>query len=129
VKHNHYHFWEFGTLLFAFVILNILGAKFQKQISYNEGKGWEGVAYYQVAGQFAKGQPIAAEAPMVYRIGTPFLVSKVAPNDIFLGYKVGCGFVRRILTRGFGYFCCPALIAIHRYRQGQFLQVRCVLLQ
>ena len=88
MKHNPHRFREFGILLFAFVIINILGAKFQKQISYNDGKGWEGVAYYQVAQQFAKGQPIAAEAPMVYRIGTPFLVSKVAPHDIFLGYKI-----------------------------------------
>jgi hypothetical protein len=88
VKPRSYPVWEIVIVALAFVVINILGAKFQKQISYNEGKGWEGVGYYQVAQEFAEGKPIAAEAPYVYRVGTPFLVAKVAPHDIFLGYKI-----------------------------------------
>ena len=88
MKRSPHRFWEVAILLIAFIVINLLGAKFQKQISYDNGKGWEGVGYYQVAQEFIEGKPIAAEAPMVYRIGTPFLVSKIAPHNIFLGYKI-----------------------------------------
>lgn len=81
------HFWEVLIVALAFVVINLLNAKFQKQISFNDGKGWEGVGYYQVAQQMADGMPIEAEAPYVYRVGTPFLVSVVSPNDTFFGYK------------------------------------------
>ncbi len=88
MKRSPHRLWEVSILLFAFVVINLLCCRFQKQISYDEGKGWEGVGYYQVAQEFVEGKPIAAEAPMVYRIGTPFIVSKVAPHNIFLGYKI-----------------------------------------
>ena len=65
-----------------------MGAKSQKRISYHDGKGWEGVAYTQVAEQFALHKPIVAEAPMVYRVGTPFLVSKISPDNLLRGFEI-----------------------------------------
>ncbi len=79
---------EAFLLLLAFIVANLLGARYQKQISFQNGKGWEGVAYVQVAEQLAAHQPLRAEAPMVYRVGTPFLVSRISPNDPIQGFRI-----------------------------------------
>ncbi len=77
----------------VFVLVNLAGAAFQKQITYNGGKAWEGEFYYDVAQQYAAGHwRVASEAPLVYRVGTPFLASllyrHVLPGDLFLCFKI-----------------------------------------
>ena len=81
------------TLAVAFLLVNLAGALFQKQITYGDGKGWEGVNYYEVAGQYTQGRwRVASEAPMLYRIGTPFLASllhrRLFPDDLFLCFQL-----------------------------------------
>jgi hypothetical protein len=75
-------------LLATFLLINLVWAHYQKPISYNAGKGWEGVGYYQVAEQLLEGKQVAAEGPYVYRVGTPLLVSLLNIKDIFLGFQI-----------------------------------------
>ena len=80
-------------LAVVFVLVNLAGALFQKQITYNGGKAWEGEFYYDVAEQYTQGKwRVASEAPLVYRIGTPFLASllhrRLFPGDLFLCFKI-----------------------------------------
>lgn len=79
---------EVLILLTAFLLVNLIGQIFQKPISLNKGRGWDGIVYYSVAEQFLKGQQPRAGAPFVYRIGTPFLVSLFFKEDLLLGFKV-----------------------------------------
>ena len=84
---------ELLILAVGFLLVNLAGALFQKQITFNDGKGWEGIDYYEVAAQYTQGKwHVAAEAPMLYRIGTPFLASllhrRVFPDDLFLCFRI-----------------------------------------
>jgi hypothetical protein len=73
-----------SLLILAYLIV---GFTFQKQISHNEGKGFDGVYYYQLASDFANGDTPTAKSPFVYRIGTPYVVSVFFPNDLMTGFK------------------------------------------
>jgi hypothetical protein len=79
---------ELAIVCAAFLAMTLAFAKFQKQISFNGGKGWEGVGYYTLAEQFASGAPLATEGPYVYRLATPWLAAKIAPHDLFRGFKI-----------------------------------------
>jgi hypothetical protein len=70
--------------LFALVALLSWGA--QRPISYNGGRGWDGVEYYAMAEQIAAGQPLLARAPQVYRPGVPLVVGLLPGDDIILKY-------------------------------------------
>jgi hypothetical protein len=70
-----------------FIASNVNSILRQKQNTYNGGTAWEG-AYYVVAHEFANHQPLAADAPYVYRVATPWLVALVAPHDLFLGFHL-----------------------------------------
>ena len=84
--------WEVAVLAVAFLLVNLAGARWQKQLSFENRQGWEGATYLAVAKQFAAGQvPVADEAPMVFRVGTPFLaalVHRAAGLDFFASFKV-----------------------------------------
>lgn len=73
------------VLLSTFAILFTYGL-FQKSLKVNEGKGYDGVYYYQITEQFAKNEKITSYAPFIYRLGTPFLVSIIFEDYIF-GFK------------------------------------------
>ena len=58
----------------------------QPEISYNDGLGWDGVNYHQMATQIANDEQISTKAPFVYRIGVPYLVAKLYPDNIKSGF-------------------------------------------
>lgn len=74
--------------LLIFISLNLLYAFTQKAISNNDGKGWDGVYYYEITEQIINGENISTISPFIYRIGTPLLVAILSPGDIHLGFKV-----------------------------------------
>jgi hypothetical protein len=77
------------TVAFAmFAAVTVITAAFQPQIDINDGKGWDGAAYYTVAQELSGGQALTADAPFVYRVGTPFLASLVDPNNLVLSFKI-----------------------------------------
>jgi hypothetical protein len=76
-------------LLIAAIFLasNINSALRQKQNTFHGGTAWEN-PYYTLAEEFVHGEPLAAEAPYAYRLGTPWLVSLVSPQDLFRGFRI-----------------------------------------
>ena len=69
---------EACLLALSFVLVTLLGARFQPQITKDGGKGWEGIDYFAMADQMARGvRPVTAAAPIVYRVGTPALAALV----------------------------------------------------
>lgn len=76
-------------ILFAIllsVITIAISNQIQPEISYNNGLGWDGVNYHQMAEQSAKGETISTKAPFVSRVGLPFLVAKIYPDNIKSGF-------------------------------------------
>lgn len=76
-------------ILFA-IILSVITIAIshlvQPEISYNNGLGWDGVNYHQMAEQIANGEQISTKAPFVSRVGLPNLVAKVYPDNIKSGF-------------------------------------------
>ena len=76
-------------ILFA-VLLSVItiaiSHSLQPEISYNDGLGWDGVNYHQMAKQVANDEQISTKAPFVYRIGLPYLVAKIYPENIKSGF-------------------------------------------
>jgi hypothetical protein len=76
-------------ILFA-IILSVITIAIshlvQPEISYNNGLGWDGVNYYQMAEQITNGEQISTKAPFVSRVGLPNLVAKVYPDNIKSGF-------------------------------------------
>ena len=70
----------------VYLMVNLLTARYQKIITYNEGAGWDGKEYLTVARQLARSQTPAARSPFVQRLGTPFVVSRLFPADLLYGF-------------------------------------------
>jgi hypothetical protein len=67
------------AVLFILVFLQVsVYARFQPQIAMGEGRGDDGVYYGRMAEQFARGESPKADAPFVYRIGVPWLASRLS---------------------------------------------------
>ncbi len=73
-----------ALLILAYLIV---GFTFQKQISHNDGKGFDGVHYNQLATDFVNNETPTAKSPFVYRIGTPYVVSVFFTDDLMTGFK------------------------------------------
>ena len=82
------HIFEFLIIFMTFIVINLLSFSFQEQISFNNGKGWDGQFYYKVAEDFSRWQSPQAAAPFVYRIGTPFLASLLFKDDLLFSFKI-----------------------------------------
>lgn len=70
----------------VFVATHLMMGNSQHQISYYEGKGYDGQFYFDVAEDFSRGEAPRTSAPWVYRIGTPYLASIVNAEDLFDGF-------------------------------------------
>jgi len=77
---------EFLIVIAVYLIVNLLNARYQSIITYNQGTGWDGQDYFTVAQQLAHSQTPAARSPFVQRLGTPFVVSQLFPDDILHGF-------------------------------------------
>lgn len=71
---------EWLLIAVIFLASNINCALRQKQNTHNGGTAWE-TPYFRVAQQFILHERIEAEAPYVFRLGTPWLVSLVYTKD------------------------------------------------
>ena len=93
IKKNEYRLLQkIVTNNFLFLILIIIVISYysstQTQISYNNGIPYDSEHYFKVAEQIAQGDVINSEKPFVYRIGLPFLVGKIFPDEIIFGFTV-----------------------------------------
>lgn len=66
------------TVLLAYTSSLLL----QEPIKFNNGLGWDGEKYHQIATQVLNNQPISTKAPFVTRIGTPWLAVKLFGADL-----------------------------------------------
>lgn len=68
------------ALVLAVLVVLVAGvfALTQPPIDPNQGQGFDGVQYHQMAEQLRQGEPVHAEAPFVFRIGTPLAAGVVA---------------------------------------------------
>ena len=83
---DYHHTYELLLAVGVFILVNIASFLCQDRITYNSGRGWDGVVYYNIAEQFSRGQLPDADAPFVYRIGTPFLASLIARGDLLAAF-------------------------------------------
>ncbi|MFA6223182.1 MAG: hypothetical protein WC647_12785 [Desulfomonilaceae bacterium] len=87
IKRQEY--WiELAITLFLFVLINLFSQTFQRPISLNNGHGWDGALLLKVVEQLGNHGLPSAEAPFVYRLGTPLLVSLFSKRDLLLGFKI-----------------------------------------
>jgi hypothetical protein len=80
-----------GYLVFALLVsvaTILISHLVQPQISFNDGLGWDGVKYTKIAHDFVEEETISTKAPFVYRIGVPYLVSIISPNDTTIGFLI-----------------------------------------
>jgi len=78
---------EIAIVIVLFALTNLVSAFRQKPFTYDSGLAWER-DYYLVAADFVSHAPISAQAPFVYRLGTPFIVSRISPRDLIQGFKI-----------------------------------------
>ena len=71
-----------------YLLVNAVTFLQQDRITVYGGKGFDGTAYYRIAANFSRAQPIVTGAPFVYRIGTPFLASLVPTADLLDGFLI-----------------------------------------
>ena len=75
----------------AFLATNLWCALWQRPITYNGGKGFDGVVYYDLARQFVVGGVTAPRlygpAPYVFRSGVPLLVAVFSPENLLDGFR------------------------------------------
>jgi hypothetical protein len=81
------HFWEFFGISLLILAAIVFSGLYQKQITFQNGRCWDGLEYCKMAEQIVNNQPISARAPFVYRIGTSFLAAKLFPYDLNYGFK------------------------------------------
>lgn len=68
------------------VLVTGLSAAFQTPLAVNEGKGVDGVYYFEMAEQAALGRPLQTHAPFVFRPGTPWLAAQLNPSNLMDGF-------------------------------------------
>lgn len=79
----------------------------QPRIARNEGAGYDGVEYLQVAEQIRAGDAVRGDAPFVARVGTPLVAAAMAGG---LGSDTLTGFLVVGLAAGAVFF-----VLLHRY--------------
>ncbi|MEI9893654.1 MAG: hypothetical protein WDN28_07075 [Chthoniobacter sp.] len=84
-KNNPWLEWLLVVLIF--LASNLNSALRQKQNTLNGGTAWE-TPYYKVAQQFVLHQPREGEAPYVFRLGTPWLVSLLNSHDALRAVRI-----------------------------------------
>jgi hypothetical protein len=78
--------FHFVIILILFLSVNLIFHFTQNRIILNDGKGIDGAEYYETAKQFSEGKPVSGNAPLVYRLGTPFLASIIDKDDLLSGF-------------------------------------------
>ena len=84
------------TILITLAVI-IFSALFEKTLIYNDELGADGAVYYKMAQQMADGKKVIDKSPYIYRVGIPFLVARLFPDNLLLGFRT-VNFVGSILS-------------------------------
>lgn len=79
--------WEWVAAAAAFLAVNLASGAFQERIGYHEGRGSDGAVYFGVAAQLSISVRPQAQAPFVYRLGTPWLASLLPGKDLIAHFE------------------------------------------
>jgi len=79
---------QYSIVVLLFLAVNLISFFSQQRINVNDGKGWDGVEYFEIAKKFSEGKVVSGPAPLVYRLGTPFLASLIDKNDLLNGFFI-----------------------------------------
>jgi len=86
------HFFPIAILVLASILAFLYFQDTQTRLTHHGGLGWDGAHYFNIAQQFIDGASITEFRPLVYRIGTPALVSMAVKlgitNDIIEGFFI-----------------------------------------
>jgi hypothetical protein len=78
--------WRRAELPLALAIVAV-SALWSRQIqAFQVFRYWDSDEYFRMAQQFAAGEPVTASAPYVYRVLTPWVVSRCCGGDIQQGF-------------------------------------------
>lgn len=106
--------WSKYSVAIFIICIAILYWQYQPVIILHNGHPWDSDVYYQMAQQIATNKPLIGEKPFIYRLGTPFLVGKLFPNHIMLGFlTLSTGFSVGILI--------ATTIILKRYIQSFYI--------
>lgn len=79
---------EIFIIVLVFAATNMASEIYQQPIAENNGKGFDGVFYYEIAQQITNDIAPHTDAPFVYRVGTPFLASLFFKESLVIGFKI-----------------------------------------
>lgn len=92
--------FEYGTAIGVFVLVLVVTLATQDRIAVNAGRGYDGVAYYDLSQQLTAGQPPTGVLRFASRVGTPLLAALVDPSNLLNGFQVvnlGAAFISTLL--------------------------------
>jgi len=75
-------------MVVALLALMVCYGLTQPRIQFGEGHPYDAQSYYHMAQQVAAGQPVQELRPFASRIALPWLVGKLFPSDLMLGFTV-----------------------------------------
>lgn len=76
--------WILAALILGFVAYY---AAIQPLSTFGEGHPYDAESYFVMAQQVSVGEPIVEQRPFVHRVALPYLVGKLFPDNIMLGFK------------------------------------------
>jgi hypothetical protein len=77
---------NFISIIIILVLISLYIST-QDIISINNGIAWDAEIYYSMSSQIVNGDtPIKGIEPFIYRIGTPYIVAKLFPQNLVQGY-------------------------------------------
>ncbi len=78
------------------VLASLFFARYQEQMTYNNGLEWDGQYYAKITRDLADGQRPETAPPFVYRIGVPFVASLLG-SDVIQSWRI-IGILATVLT-------------------------------
>lgn len=79
---------EYGIASVVFLVILAVSLATQDRIAVNEGQGYDGAIYYDVAAQLAKGSQPSGVSRFASRLGTPLLAAIVDADDLVNGFQL-----------------------------------------
>lgn len=80
-------FKSISIIIFANILILLIYSQFQYSLEHNDGKGFDGVYYFEIIEQIQNNEKISTKAPFVNRLGTPSIIAFFF-DDIIFGFKV-----------------------------------------
>ena len=81
--------WRFFLASIVLLICALVAVAYgltQDRIQYGDGYPYDASSFVLMAKQVSQDEPMAAEKPFIYRVGLPYLVGTIFPDDLIDGF-------------------------------------------